>query len=242
MRSITGHEPGRALHIVAIALAFALLTFSHVLFGELVPKLIAIQRSEKVAHGSARILIFIFLVFRPLLWILERATRLILRAMGMSADAATEGKLSEDELIGILAANAARTPGGKVKADLFERVGRFAERAARHAMVPRVDVFSLPVNTSGNEAIRHLRANQFSRVPLTKEKSADDVVGYLYAKDLLLDQDAARLTSLESVRRDVLFVPETQTLLDILGMMQRAQTPIAVVVDEYGGTSGLLTM
>jgi len=242
VRSITGHEPGRALHIAAIALAFGVLTFSHVLFGELVPKLIAIQRSEKVAHGSAAILVGIFLVFRPLLWILERATRLILRAMGMSADAATEGKLSEDELIGILAANAARTPGGKGKADLFERVGRFAERTARHAMVPRVDVFSLPVNTSGNEAIRHLRANQFSRVPLTKEKSADDVVGYLYAKDLLLDQDAARLTSLESVRRDVLFVPETQTLLDILGMMQRAQTPIAVVVDEYGGTSGLLTM
>jgi CBS domain containing-hemolysin-like protein len=242
IRTVLGHEAGRILHIVAIAVAFGLLTFSHVLFGELVPKLIAIQRSDKIAHGSAGVLMVIFLVFRPLLWILERATRIILRAMGMSADAATEGKLSEDELVGILAANAARSPGGKSKAELFERVGRFAERTARHAMVPRVDVFSLPVNTSGNEAVRHLRTNQYSRVPLTKEKSADDVVGYLYAKDFLLDPDAGRLPSLESVKRDVLFVPETQTLLDVLGMMQRAQTPIAVVVDEYGGTSGLLTM
>jgi CBS domain containing-hemolysin-like protein len=241
-RAALGEEPGRVLHIAAIALAFGLLTFSHVLLGELVPKLVAIQRSERIAHGSARVLMLVSLVFRPLLWTLERATRLILRAMGMSADAASEGKLSEDELVGILAANAARSPGGKVKAELFERVGRFADRTARHAMVPRVDVFSLPVTTSGNEAIRHLRANQYSRVPLTKEKSADDVVGYLYAKDFILDPDATRLTTLESVRRDVLFVPETQTLLDVLGEMQRSQTPIAVVVDEYGGTSGLLTM
>jgi CBS domain containing-hemolysin-like protein len=242
VRGAIGQEPGRFVHVAVVTLAFGLLTFSHVLLGELVPKLVAIQRSEKIAFGSTRVLVIIFNVFRPLLWVLERATRLILRGMGMSADAATEGRLSEDELVGILAANAARAPGGKAKAELFERVARFAERQARHAMVPRVDVFSLPITTSGNEAVRHLRANQFTRVPLTKEKSADDVVGYLYAKDFLLDPEAARLPSLESVRRDVLFVPEPQSLLQVLGQMQRSQTPIAVVVDEYGGTSGLLTM
>jgi CBS domain containing-hemolysin-like protein len=240
--ALVGHELGNVGHFVGIALALTVLTFSHVLFGELVPKLVAIQRSETIAHGAAPVLKFIFLVFRPLLFILEQSTRLILRAAGMSADAASEGKLSEDELVGILAASASRSPGGKVKADLFERVARFADRNARHAMVPRVDVFTLPITTTGNEALRHLRAHQFSRVPLTKERSADDVVGYLYAKDFILDPEAPKLASLDAVRRDVLFVPETQSLLQILGMMQRAQTPIAVVVDEYGGTSGLLTM
>jgi CBS domain containing-hemolysin-like protein len=240
--SVTGKAPGPIMHYVAIGLAFTLLTFSHVLMGELVPKLVAIQRSEAIAYGSTPVLKAIFLVFRPLLFVLEQATRLILRAMGMSADAATEGKLSEDELVGILAASAARTPGGKGKAELFERVARFADRTARHAMVPRVDVFTLPITTTGNEAIRHLRQHQFSRVPLTKEKSADDVVGYLYAKDFGLDPETPKLPSLDSVRRDVLFVPETQNLLQVLGEMQKAQTPIAVVVDEYGGTSGLLTM
>ena len=163
-------------------------------------------------------------------------------SLKMSADAASEGKLSEDELVGILAANAARSPGGKVKADLFERVARFAELTARHAMLPRVDVFSLPITTTGEEALQKIRANQFSRVPLTRERSADDVVGYLYAKDFILDPNAGKLPTLESVRRDILFVPETQSLLQILGEMQRSQTPIAVVVDEYGGTSGILTM
>jgi len=240
--SVLGREPGRILHIVIIAIAFGTLTFAHVLFGELVPKLVAIQRSEKLAYGAARPLHIIYLVFQPLLFVLEKATSVMLRAMGMSADAASEGSLSEDELIGILAANAARSPGGRSRADLFERVARFANRTARHAMVPRVDVFMLPLATTGEEAIKQLRAHQYSRVLLIKEKSVDEVAGYLYSKDFLLDPAAARLPSLETVRRDLLFVPETQSLLDVLREMQRAQIPIAVVVDEYGGTSGIVTM
>jgi CBS domain containing-hemolysin-like protein len=239
---LTGHQPGEYLHYVVVVIAFALLTFSHVLFGELVPKLVAIQRSEQLALGSARFLQLIYVVFRPLLWTLERATRVILRTMGMSADAASEGTLSEDELIGILAASAARTPGGKQRADLFERVARFGDRTARHAMVPRVDVFTLPIGTTGEEAVRELRAHQYSRVILTKEKSVDEIAGYLYAKDFLLDPANVRLPSLDTVRRELLFVPETQSLLDVLRDMQKSQIPIAIVVDEYGGTSGLVTM
>lgn len=240
--SVLGAEPGRAAHVIAVALAFTGLTFGHVLFGELVPKLVAIQRSERLAYASAAPLQFIYLVFRPLLFILEKATRLILRLMGLSADAASEGTLSEEELVGILAANAARSPGGKDKADLVERVLRFAQRTARHAMVPRVDVFTIPISSAGEEAVRQIRTHQYSRVVLTKEQSVDEIAGYLYAKDFLVDPAAAKLKDLTSVRREILFVPETQTLLDLLRNMQRAQIPIAVVVDEYGGTSGIVTM
>lgn len=237
-----GREPGRVVHVVGVALAFSCLTFGHVLLGELVPKLIAIQRSEKLAYISAAPLQIIYLVFRPLLFILERATRLILRTMGMSADAASEGTLSEEELVGILAANAARSPGGRDKAILVERVLRFAQRTARHAMVPRVDVFTIPISTPGEEAVRQIRTHQFSRIILTKEHSVDEVAGYLYAKDFLVDPAATKLKDLTTVRRDILFVPETQSLLDVLRKMQREQIPIAVVVDEYGGTSGIVTM
>ena len=239
--TVSGHEPARWLHIVVTIVAFSLLTFAHVLFGELVPKLVAIQRSEKVAYSSARILYVIFVAFRPLLWVLEQGTRFVLKIMGMKSGA-TEGQLSEDEMVGILAANAARQPGGKPKAQLFERVATFADRTARHAMVPRVDVFSLPINTTGEEAIKQLRTHQFSRVILTKDRSVDDVAGYLYAKDLLLDAGALKLASLGSIRREVLFVPEQQSLMDVMREMQRTQTPIAIVVDEYGGTSGLVTL
>ena len=237
VKAVLGEEPGKVAHVASIAV-----TFAHVLFGELVPKLVAIQRSEKVAFASAAPLHFVYVVFKPLLWILERATRVILRAMGMSADAASEGTLSEEELLGIMAANAARSPGGKAKAELVERVVRFAQRTARHAMVPRVDVFTLPLGTTGAQAIADLRTHQYSRVLLTKERSLDEIAGYLYAKDFILDPGASKLPDLTSVRREILFVPETQSLLDVLREMQRSQIPIAVVVDEYGGTSGILTM
>ncbi len=243
VRAVTGvAELGKVAHFLSIAVAFALLTFSHVLFGELVPKLIAIQRSEAVAFSSARPLHFIYVAFMPLLWVLERATGVILRAMGMKADAASEGTLSEEELLGILAANAARSPDGKAKAELVERVVRFAQRTARHAMVPRVDVFSLPVATPGAKAIAEMRTHQYSRVLLTKGRSVDEVAGYLYVKDFLVDPRGADLDDLTSVVREILFVPETQTLLDVLREMQAKQIPIATVVDEYGGTSGILTM
>jgi len=241
-RAMFGGEPGKLVHAAIVVLSFTILTFAHVLFGELVPKLVAIQRSETIAYGSARFLQLVYVIFQPLLWILEYATRLILRTMGLRADTASEGTLSEEELIGILAANAARSPNGKSRADLLERVSRFAQRTARHAMVPRVDVFSLPLATTGAVAIDEFRAHQYSRVILTKDKSLDEVAGYLYDKDFLLDPQSLKLLSLESMRREILFVPETQSLVDVLREMQRSQIPIAVVVDEYGGTSGILSM
>jgi CBS domain containing-hemolysin-like protein len=237
-----GGEPGKLVHAIIVVLSFTILTFAHVLFGELVPKLIAIQRSETIAFGSARFLQLVYVIFQPLLWILEYATRLILRSMGLRADTASEGTLSEEELIGILAANAARSPNGKSRADLLERVSRFAQRTARHAMVPRVDVFSLPLATTGAMAISEFRTHQYSRVILTKDKSLDEIAGYLYDKDFLLDPQSLKLPTLESIRREILFVPETQSLVDVLREMQRSQIPIAVVVDEYGGTSGILSM
>lgn len=239
---IFGDHIPRAAHIAGVVIAFGALTFAHVLFGELVPKLVAIQRSEGTALAVAGPLHFIFLAFRPLLFVLERATEIILRAMGMSANAASEGRLSEEEIVGILAANTAKSPGGKEKAELVERVLRFSQRTARNVMVPRVDVMSIPVETPGKEARSMVQTHQYSRILLTKERSLDEIVGYLYAKDLLLDFEAESLPSLKSIRRSVLFVPETQDLVHVLRAMQKAQTQIAVVVDEYGGTSGIVTM
>ena len=242
MVMVTGAEPGRYAKVAVTAIAFTLLTFGHVLFGELIPKLVAIQRSENTAIAVAMPLRAMYLTFRPLLWILERATALILVAMGMSADAATEGALSEEEILGILAAKAARGPSGKAKSELLERVVRFSQRTARHAMVPRVDVAALSVDMTGLDAAAELRKLEFSRVILTKSRSLDEIAGYLYAKDFFLTPESLQFPNLWTLKRDILFVPEAQGLLDVLREMQREHTPIAIVVDEYGGTSGIVTM
>ena len=233
----------RAVHVGVDVVAFGILTFAHVLLGELVPKLISIQRSEGTALAAAIPLRVIYATFFPFLWLLERASRLVLRTMGMSPDVTSvEGRFSEDEILSILAASAARSPAGKSITDLFGRLMRFSQRAARHSMVPRVDVVALPLQTSGQQAHDFVRTHQYSRILLTNNRSLDDVAGYLYAKDFLLHPDARNLTDLTPLRRDVLFVPEVQTGVDVLRDMQRKQIPIAVVVDEYGGTSGIVTM
>jgi CBS domain containing-hemolysin-like protein len=240
--SLTGHALGEYSHFAVVAAAFFLLTSLHVLFGELVPKLVAIQRSERTALFVAVPVRVIYIAFRPLLWVLEAATRVILRAMGLSADVGDQGALPEGEILGILAASTRRSPRGREKSELVERVIRFSQRTARQAMVPRVDVASLPLCTRGEDAALFLRKQQFSRVILTKERSLDEVAGYLYAKDFWLDPTVEEAPDLSKVRRDVLFVPETQGAVDVLRNMQREETPIAVVVDEYGGTSGIVTM
>jgi putative hemolysin len=109
-------------------------------------------------------------------------------------------------------------------------------------MVPRVDVTALRVDTTGLEAAAELRKVEYSRVLLTKGRSLDEVAGYLYAKDFFLNPEAMSFPNLWSLKRDALFVPESQGLVEVLREMQASHTPIAVVVDEYGGTSGIVTM
>ncbi len=185
--SLTGAPASRPVHVALDVVAFATLTFGHVLFGELVPKLVAIQRTEGTALAAAVPLRFVYATFLPFLWLLERASRVVLRGMGMSPQVGgLEGRFSQDEILSILAASAARSPQGKSTAELFERVMRFSQRAARHSMVPRVDVVSLPLQTTGAQARDFVSAHQFSRVVLTNGRSLDDVAGYLYAKDFLL--------------------------------------------------------
>lgn len=239
---VLGHEPGRFWHLAGVTIAFILLTFGHVIFGELVPKLVAIQRSEGTALAVALPLRLTYVAFKPLLFVLEQATAVILRSMGMKSDSTGEGSLSQEEILGILVANASRSKDGKAKSELLERVIRFAERTARHAMVPRVDVVSLPLESSVSDALEKFKRVQYSRILLTKGRSIDEIKGYVYAKDLFELTEPDKLVDLSSLARDVLFVPETQSQLEVLKTMQKEQTPIAVVVDEYGGTSGLLTM
>jgi CBS domain containing-hemolysin-like protein len=240
---LVGAFAPRVVHIAVTVLAFGILTFAHVLLGELVPKLVAIQRSESTALAAALPLRIVYVTFLPLLWMLERSSRLILRMVGMSPDVASvEGRFSEDEILAILAASAARSPRGRALGELFERVMRFSQRAARHSMVPRVDVVSLPIQATGADAHAFVRTHQYSRILLTNGRSLDDIAGYLYAKDFLLHPNADTLPDLSALRRDVLFVPEVQSGVDVMREMQRKQIPFAVVVDEYGGTSGIVTM
>lgn len=237
---LTGEGLGSIGHGIVGAAGLGILTFLHLLLGELVPKFVAIQRPEWTSLNAAIPLRIVNAVFRPVLWVLEKAQRGVLRAIGIDPNVASEGALSEDEIIGVLAAAASRDPRSKDKQRTIERFLRFSHRPVRQMMVPRVDVVWLPIDSSGQHAFEMLQRYEFSRIPLGRD-TIDDVAGYLYVKDFLFDERARERETLHGLERRILFVPEGRDGLAVLRDMQREVTLMAVVVDEYGGTSGIVT-
>lgn len=240
-RVLTGEPLGRVGHVVVDIAGLGVLTFLHLLLGELVPKFVAIQHAEATTLNAAIPLQIVNTIFRPVLWFLEKAQRAVLRVIGVDPDIANEGVLSEDEIVGILAASAARSGRGRDKHRIVEKLLRFSHRPVRQTMVPRPDVVWLPVSATPAQAREVLVKHEFSRVLLV-EDSLDRVAGYLYAKDLFFTDGAAGLDVVRSLRRDVLFLPEVQNGLSALREMQKTGIPFAVVVDEFGGTSGIVTL
>lgn len=235
-----GLPPSNTLHSVAVVVGFTVLTALHILFGELLPKLLAIQSAEGVALAVGRPLrVFHFLTY-PALLALNAASSLLLRAMGRGSITDIEGALSEEEILGILTQAYAKGRLSKPKRQLIERVMQFSERSVRQIMVPRVDVSWLSADLAVDEAVNRARAMGFTRYPLVEGNDLDRVVGYVNVKDLLL---AARTPdSLRGAMREAMMAPETLGLFDLMREMQRRQVPLAVVVDEYGGTSGIATL
>jgi len=239
--ALTGSPLGTGGHVAVDVAGLALLTYLHLLLGELVPKFVAIQFAEETTLAAALPLRAINTALRPILWVLEHSQAAVLRVFGITA-VPTEGELSEDEILGMLAANAMRSRGARETQRHVERVVRLGRRPVRTAMVPRVDVVSLPLATTGEEAWAALRQAGFSRVPVTTGASLDDVAGYLYAKEFLLAPEGRQAKTLEPYLRRALFAPAGRSAADVLRDMQRERTPLAVVVDEYGGTSGIVTL
>lgn len=237
------HRAGLAhlgLDRVAHPLAFAGLTAAHILLGELLPKLISIRAAEPVALNVARPLKFFYLLAFPALGLLNASSNLLLRAMGLPSLHDAEGALSEEEILGILSQAYAHGEGAAGKKLLLERVVAFSSRSARQVMVPRVDVVSLDADLAVEQALERIRGEQFTRYPVVEKGDLDRVVGYVNARDLFLPRE--RPAALRSVLRAAVLVPETCELFDLMLQMQRKQVPMAIVVDEYGGTSGICTL
>lgn len=228
------------IHRVSHALAFSVLTGAHIVAGELLPKLIAISSAERVARAVARPLQIFYIIAKPALVILNGVSSVLLRALGFPSMHDAEGALSEEEILGVLGQAYARGRLSEQKRLLLERVMRFSDRTARQVMLPRLDVVSFDANISVDEAIERARTAGFTRYPVIENNDLDKVLGYVNVKDLALSE--RKPASLRAVLRDAIVVPETLSLFDVMQNMQRRQTPLAVVLDEYGGTSGIATL
>lgn len=230
-----------AVNGIAAAIAFTAISVLHVVIGELVPKSLAILKPEQVSRLTAQPMAAFFTVMYPALYVLNGSSNLVLKMFGLSPARETEVKHSADEIRLIVEATFGDSDKDRLKRELLERVLRATDRPVRALMLPRVDMVTLSLSQNMDEWLAEIRRSGYSRYPVTQEGNADHIRGYVYVKDLLLAQTPPR-SGLRGLLRDLLFVPESLTLGEVLTRFRRSNIPIAIVVDEYGGTSGLVTV
>jgi CBS domain containing-hemolysin-like protein len=227
-------------HTLASALAVAVLTYLHIVFGEMIPKSLALQRADRVALAITPLMRAFELLLYPLVVGLNGLGRLLLAMIGIRRQArGTEHLYSPEELAHVVTESQAggllREESGQILRELFE----FGELTAREVMTPRVRIAGMPVGADAETIARIVRRHPFTRYPVYSE-SLDQVVGMVHVKDLLALTRAA-LPLDASLVRALPIVPDTATLGMVLDTMRRQDAQMALVIDEHGGTAGLIS-
>ncbi|WP_435736461.1 hemolysin family protein [Cellulosimicrobium sp. PMB13] len=231
---------------VSLVLLTLLVAYLSLVLGELVPKRLALQRSASVALAVAPPLDRFATLMRPVIWLLSRSTDAVVRLLGGNPSARGE-EMTEEELRELVIAHEALPEDER---RILDDVFAAGDRSLAEAMTPRGDVAFLEAGTTLSDAARIVAAGPFSRYPVTGE-DFDDVVGFLHVRDLLgrdrpdhpdTDPETGRPVLVRDVVRPILELPATNTVLPAMSRMRREGVHIAVVVDEYGGTDGIVTL
>jgi CBS domain containing-hemolysin-like protein len=228
-------------HSVAVAIAFAIITFLHIVLGELAPKSLAIQRAEATTLSVALPMRVFYVVFYPAIWVLNALAGWVLKAFGMHTAHESQDAHNEDELRVILHSSAQAGAITTARAELLERSLEMAQKSARQVMVPRHQVKFLDMEESLDKCVADARAAGHTWLPVCRG-NMDEVEGVVNVKDLFFLLSRGELRSLSQVQRPVLYVPEHVTLEQLLNEFRRRRRQTALVVDEHGGTSGLVTI
>lgn len=221
-----------ALIVVTLVIAY----FSLVL-GELAPKKLALFRSEKIALASAGPVDFIANAFRPIIWLLSKSTDIVLRIFGLDPKEQRES-ISEEELLELVAGHAALT---EEERDIVEEVFNASERQVHEIMVPRTEVDFIDGSLTISKAIALAAEKAHSRYPVVRG-SSDEVIGFIHVRDLLDPTLANSQAKIQELSRNVMFLPGTKGVLPALTEMRDQRQHLAIVVDEYGGTDGIVTL
>ncbi len=230
------------LHSVSFGVAFGLITLLHVVLGELIPKSLAIQKTEAFVLHIAYPLYTFKRIFYPFIWILDTLTLKILHLMGVEPAKEEDMAHSEEEIK--LIVNASQKGGviDDTERDIIQNAISFSEIFAHEVMIPRQDMQCLYLDDNFDDVMSLVKRTKHTRYPLCN-KDKDNIVGMIHIRDLLEHaQENLEKGRLNKIARQILFVPENQSISEVLHLMMRKHTHVAVVVDEYGGTAGMLSM
>ena len=222
------------LSIVGVTLVIA---YFSLVFGELVPKRLALFRTEEISMASAGIIDVVAKIFRPIIWLLSRSTDFVVRAFGVDPKE-QRSQMSEEELLDLVAGHAALTAEER---DIVEEVFNASERQVHEVMVPRTEVDFMDASLTVGKAIELAVEKAHSRYPVVRG-SSDEVVGFIHVRDLLDTSLASKATKIVELVRNIMYLPGTKGVLPALTEMRVQGQHLAIVLDEYGGTDGIVTL
>jgi CBS domain containing-hemolysin-like protein len=232
---------GYVAHLMAIIIAFSVITFMHIVFGELMPKMVALERAERIALFCSRPLELFAKVFGAPLWIFNSVGAFLGRLIGLKSTLDHAAVYTETELRQLI--DVARD-SGYLRAEerrLIHRVFEFSDTLVREAMVPRTEMAAIPNDSTLDQISRAFQQYGYSRLAVYKE-SLDNVMGFLHSKDVMPFLLCPEKFRLDEALQPPLYVVDTARLEDVLRQMQKAKSHFGFVVDEHGGLEGIITL
>jgi len=228
---------------LAVAIAYLILTYLHVVIGELVPKGVALQHSEGTALAVSAPVRAFFTLFRPLIWVLQRSTEVVLRWLGLQPPGGEDDVLSEAELRMLVSQSTQHGEIEQQEQEMLYKVFDFADKEAADVMVPRPEVVALSIDLPPEQCLEAVMDAPFTRYPVYRG-TLDDIVGILHVRDLFhaMRERGMAEVKIEDIVRPAHIVPETKDLAALLTEFRRTNQHMAIVVDEYGEMEGIVTL
>ncbi|AYL93978.1 hemolysin family protein [Mucilaginibacter celer] len=222
-------------------LAFSFITIMHIVFGELAPKSLAIQKSVRTVMAVSLPLRFFFVVFRPFIWVLNNFANFILKLLGINAVEGGETHHSSEELQYLLEQGKETGAIDSNEHELIQNVFDFNERVVKNIMVPRTKISGLDIDSTKEELLDMIINEGYSRMPVYDDV-IDKIIGIVHAKDILPLLARNDEIILKDIIRKPYFIPETKKINDLMAEMKQKRIQIAIVLDEFGGTAGMVTL
>ncbi|MEF3301999.1 hemolysin family protein [Paenibacillus sp. GYB003] len=235
------HLPGEAISFLSFLVAFLLMTYIHVVLGELAPKTVAIHKAERIALITAKPIMFFYKAMYPFIWLLNGSANALVRLFGMKPAKEHEEAASEEELRIILTESYESGKINNTEYGYVSRIFAFDEMLAREIMVPRTDMVCLYLEHNTEENLRIVKEEQYTRFPVAGHDK-DEIVGMVNTKQLFLRLGDNPNLELSELILPVMRAPDTIPIKTLLRNMQRERVHMAVLMDEYGGTSGMITI
>ncbi|WP_148551688.1 hemolysin family protein [Paraclostridium bifermentans] len=233
--------PSSLEHSIAFIIAFSIITGCHIVFGELVPKSLAIISPEKIALSTAFPLIFFYKLTYPVMWIFNHSTNWILKVFGLSQVDEHESVHTDEEIKLLVEESYNHGLVDKTELTLVDNIFDFSDKTVKEIMVPRTDITNIFIEDAFDDIIDFTLKEQLTRYPVCKENK-DNVIGFIHIKDLYKQKIEGSNQEIKNIIREIKLVPESMLISDLLKIFKKDKVQVALVIDEYGGTSGLVTI